>query len=567
MLKAAIDFETKRMGAVPNPHIDKLLLMGIKLSDGRKFVFEKEEVPDWVLQLVKDPSVLKLCHNLSFEEMFMKHNFGVSFVNARDTLGRERLLTSGQGLSAGLGAVAERRCGVHLNKGIRDNFAYGKIGLEEKEYCLQDCAVLFEIDRQQEAELKSNGQTTVAEIEDYMGLIVGTMQLRGIGFDSKLWKKFVPLMNAQTEQTKKEVWDGLNIPYSTSLFGGYSGGVSLTSRDKILGALEKNGIKLEGYTSGDLKKYLIEFADEKYARQRNIVYNLVQFKKWDKARGWDYPQFVCEPTGRIHCSINAQGADTFRFTASEPNLLQVTKPFGDINFRHLFIAGPGRKIVGADYSQMELRNIAEVAKDPLLLNAFNTGQDMHTLMASKVLKREIGKKDKERNLGKAINFGVRSYGGSEGALIGSALDYGILLTEAQAKQYVKEIRKASQEIQDWGKAVTQQTQISGYIQTAVGHRRYFPEIKETVARNTSIQMFAAGILKEALVEIYKVLIVKYPEAYIILQVHDEILIDAPAEQAEEIKLLVETEMIRAGNHWMKLIPTEVDSYISDSWEK
>jgi DNA polymerase-1 len=263
--------------------------------------------------------------------------------------------------------------------------------------------------------------------------------------------------------------------------------------------------------------------------------------------------------------MNAQGADTFRYTASEPNLMQVTKPFGEINFRHLFYAGKGRKIVGADYSQMELRNIAEVTDDPLLLNAFNTGADMHVLMAEKVLGREL--KKGERNLGKAVNFGVRSYGGSKNALIRSALMYGILLTEEEANKYVQEIRKASQEIQNWGIRITKQAERDGYLQTPIGHRRYFEEVRETQTRNTVIQTFSAGIMKQALVEIYRILKQDFTDAWIVLQVYDEVVIDCKEEDAEAIKEIIEREMVSAATSWMHKVPVVAEGYISNSWEK
>jgi DNA polymerase-1 len=558
----AIDLETKPVGDKPDPYQDDILLTSVVTDEGNEYIFERLQYPDWLLEALEDPHILKLAHNASFEWKFINHNFNVSLENIWDTYAVERVLTAGTGVHCDLESVALRRLNKQLNKAIRERFRYGAMGPKEKEYCLEDSRVLFPIYDQQLRAVKENGQLFAAELENKVSVIVGAMELHGICFDKDLWESYIPLMQQRMEQAQRVVWKFLDMTYSQDMFSGITGGVPLTSRDKVLEALKRKGIKLADYQSHTLQEYLLRTENQKHA---TILKALLDFKQWEKALGWDYPQYIHPLTGRIHASFHATGADTFRFTSSKPNLQQVAKPFEDINFRHLFTAQPGYQIVGADYSQIELRLLAVASGEDHYLESFINGEDMHTYMAESILGRKLQSKD-ERNLGKAVNFGVAAYGGSVPALQGQALEYGFLISEKDAKRYVRRIKETNPKVEKWGKKVLRQMKAKGYIQTPMGHRRRLrTEDRESVARNTTIQVQAAGIMKLGMVKLFEKL--KGKDARIWLQVHDEVASECPIDLVEEVSDLTETSLLAAWNEWITEVPMQVDVYISNSWEK
>lgn len=557
----AVDIETQSVSNSPDVFRDNLLLLAVATDDGHEEVFDGDKVPAWVLETIQDDKVLKLAHNMAFEAMFIRENYGARFSNVWDTLGIERLLTSGQGYPCDLKMVAERRLGRSLDKSVRRNFELGIISEKERQYCLTDAKVLLPIYRQQKAEIEHKGQQIAANLENYMSLIVADMKLAGIGFDLELWNHYVKVIKEKKTKLEQEIWHLMGFKSTTNLFGQAVGGIALSKRDKVLVCLRRGGIKLRNYQAKTMKKYLFKHPECR------VVKLLLEYKTWEKAATWDYDKRIHPMTDRIHADFNPQGAKTFRFTSSKPNMQQVSKPFSsDVNFRHLFKAKEGYKIVGADYSQIELRVLAEVTDESFYIDAFNEDQDLHKKVAESVLGRKLKVKD-ERNIGKSINFGL-SYGGGHTVLQDQALDFGMLMSTKKAKSYVELFRETTKRVQEWGERIHKEMVTEGILGTPIGHFRHFlHEDRETVARNTPIQMFATGILKDAMVAIHRRLVGEKLDATIILQVHDELVLEVREDLAEYVKSLVEKEMLLAGAKWLKKVPVKVDSYISETWEK
>ena len=559
-LLMALDIETTGSRDV---FTDRILLLSVVMSDGREYIFE--DCPDWVLEAVIDKDVIKLVHNASFDLKLLQHNFGVVANNVWDTLAVERLLTSGKGLGCKLSDVVFRRLDRYMDKSVRGNFRFGIVGEKEKEYCLEDSRVLLPIYRQQKEEIEANGQQKAAELESQMSIIVSDMELTGVGFDLPLWNKLYAIMQDKRNEVEREVLEALGVSCSVDLFGGFSNkSVSLTQRDKMLSLLTEIGVDLVDYRSETLQEYTHTHSSD----GAQIVSDILEFKQWDRALGWSYPDDVHPKTGRIHPHYNPQGADTFRFISSKPNVQQVSAPFSDeVNFRHLFIAPKGRKIVGADYNQIEFRALSDVTGDKAYIKAYKEGLDLHAMAAEMVLGRRPKNKS-ERALGKTLNFGVAAYGGGIPALRRTALNNGLFLSERQADKYLKKIRKKNVAIERWGKLVTARMLRKGYIQTAIGHRRWLEgEDRESVARNTEIQMLAAGIIKDAMYPLFIRLRKDFNNAKIVLQVHDELVIECEEGEAQEAEKVLVEEMKCAGEKWLKSVPVEVDSYISQTWEK
>lgn len=568
----AIDHETYSRGDQIDVIRDKVVLTSVVFSDGREYLFEFGRYPDWLPELLQDSKVLKLMHNVAFDALFFQRDLGVNTENCWDTLATERLLTSGLEYDCSLNAVTVRRLGKSLNKGIRDRFSDPryKSGIlsfspEMREYCMEDSRVLLPIYQQQQEEIKAKAQTVAANLENFMGIIVKDMRLRGIGFDKDLWYQYLDVIRGRKAAAEEAVWQALGIAYSHDVFGGVQGGITLTSRDRVLKVLRRNGIKLEDYRATTILYYLHKNIETQ--PECVVLRDILAFKKWAKAATWSWVDNVHPVTGRIHPNFNPQGTRTLRFSSQGPNLQQVTKPYEGVNFRHLFTAAPGYVMVGADYSQIEFRILAETTQEQRYVDAFLQGVDMHTLTAEAVLGRPLVD-EKERNLGKAVNFGVTSFAGSYLALQGSALSYGMLIPKSTAQEYVAKIRQANRKVEAWGRKMLGLMKLQGYLETPCGHRRYLlHEDRETVARNTPIQMFAAGILKDSMVRIYKRFKKEGLDATIVLQVHDELVVECKESIAEYVRAVMVEEMEAAGRYWLKTIPVEVTSYISRTWEK
>jgi DNA polymerase I len=564
----AIDLETQNTSGKIDPYADPILLISVVFANRTEFIFERTNVPPWFVSLLSDSQTLKLFHNAAFDIQFLERNFNVKVRNVWCTLMMERLLTAGTGFPNDLQSVALRRLGKTLDKSIRDHFALGLMGDVEKEYCLNDSRVLLPIYEQQHKELNANGQMRAAEIENDLAPLIAEMELRGIGFDTDLWHTYLLQIETEKSKCEHEVWQQLGLTCSYDLISDEAvGGIPLSCRDRILDALKRNGIKLKDYSEEELQNYY-------YKHGSPVIKSILTWKQWEQASKWCYPKYINPKTGRIHADFNSLGADTGRFSCREPNLQQVWKPNREsgINFRHLFRAPQGRKIIGGDYGQIELRIGAEVTGEPMYLNAFNSGTDMHRQMAEMLLGRSL-KDDSERNLGKVANFGSALYGGSHKVLMGSALDYGMQLAEKDAKKYIKTMRDNNTKIEAWGKEQLELLLQNHYLQTPIGHRRYFPAkddpediYRETTARNTPIQSFAGGIMKDGFVRVARRLEKLGSDCGVILTVHDELDLEGPEDGAQEIEQNLAEGMIEAGNEWLHKVPTTVDTFVSDTWE-
>ena len=263
--------------------------------------------------------------------------------------------------------------------------------------------------------------------------------------------------------------------------------------------------------------------------------------------------------GRVHSSFNQCVTATGRISSTEPNLqnIPVRTPQG-AQIRKAFVASPGHVLVGADYSQIELRLLAHMSGDPGLINAFNTGEDIHRHTASEVFHTPLELVTREqRSAAKAVNFGI-VYGISD---FGLARNLNIPVKVAGS--YIDMYLDRYPGVRAYMKESVEKAKSCGYAQTLYGRRRPLPELKssnyntrnfgERVAMNMPIQGSAADIIKIAMVRVYAALKEKGLAARLILQIHDELLVDAPLEEAEMVKHMMEDTMEHVAELKVKLI--------------
>ena len=252
--------------------------------------------------------------------------------------------------------------------------------------------------------------------------------------------------------------------------------------------------------------------------------------------------------GRIHTTFQNLVTATGRLSSTEPNLqnIPVRTDLG-AEIRKMFIPRPGYVLVDADYSQIELRVLSHIAKDFVMQKAFREGQDVHAVTASQVFNVPLEEVTPlQRRHAKAVNFGI-VYGISEFSL---AEDIGV--SRYEAKEYIDSYLENYQGVRNYMKTVVENAREIGYTETMFGRRRYIPELKssnfnirqgaERIALNTPIQGTAADLIKIAMIFVYNALKDAYPEAKLILQVHDELIVECPEEIAEQVAELVSSKM-------------------------
>ncbi len=252
--------------------------------------------------------------------------------------------------------------------------------------------------------------------------------------------------------------------------------------------------------------------------------------------------------GRIHTIFQNLVTATGRLSSTEPNLqnIPVRNDLG-AEIRKMFIPKPGNVLVDADYSQIELRVLAHIAQDKVMQDAFISGMDIHTVTASQVFHVPADEVTPlQRRHAKAVNFGI-VYGISEFSLADD-----IAVSRYEAKAYIEKYLDHYRGVKAYMKQVVSDAAQTGYTQTIYGRRRYIPELKssnynirqgaERIALNTPIQGTAADLIKLAMIRVHNALAEQFPQATLLLQVHDELIVECPEEIAQAVAELVSREM-------------------------
>ncbi|MFW1678645.1 DNA polymerase I [Pontibacter sp. JAM-7] len=282
------------------------------------------------------------------------------------------------------------------------------------------------------------------------------------------------------------------------------------------------------------------------------------------------PLMICSATGRIHTSYHQAVTATGRLSSTDPNLQNIpVRTTEGRRIRHAFVAPQGYKLVAADYSQIELRIMAHLSADEGLLRAFSQGEDIHRATASEVFKTALSEvSSDQRRSAKAINFGL-IYGMSA---FGLAKQLGIGRNEAA--QYIEHYFATYPGVQRYMDDIRTQAGEQGYVETLFGRRLYLPEIKaknamrrqaaERTAINAPMQGTAADIIKRAMVQIDTWLQGQPFDARMIMQVHDELVFEVKAEQADAFAAEVCQRMAAAAD---LAVPLLVEAGIGDNWEQ
>ena len=289
---------------------------------------------------------------------------------------------------------------------------------------------------------------------------------------------------------------------------------------------------------------------EKLRNKHPIIQTILDYRTLTKLKSTyaDGLLKVIDADGRIHTNFQMTVTATGRLSSTEPNLqnIPIRKEFGS-EIRKMFVAAPGNVLVDADYSQIELRLLAHISKDTAMRDAFLSGVDFHTATASQVFNTPVEEVTaRQRSNAKAVNFGI-VYGISAWSLAG---DIGVSTSEA--KEYMDAYYEKYPGVHQYMEDIKEKAREDGYVVTLYQRRRYLPELKssnfntrsfgERVALNMPIQGTAADIIKLAMVNVANRLKKEKLEGKLILQVHDELIVECPEKEAETVSKLLAEEM-------------------------
>ena len=314
-------------------------------------------------------------------------------------------------------------------------------------------------------------------------------------------------------------------------------------------------------------------SDELDDRQVRVLEIIFEQRQLEKLRGTyvdALPALVNAETGRVHTSFNQTGTSTGRISSSDPNLqnIPIRTEIGR-QIRRAFVAPPDWVLISADYSQVELRVLAHVAGEEALIESFRADQDIHAATASRLFNTPIDQVDRsQRGLAKTINFAT-IYGVSEFGLSSRTE-----MSRAEARQFLDQYFETYPRIREYIASTIAKATEEGYVETLLGRKRYFPELTnrrlpynqrqavERAAINAPIQGTAADIMKLAMIQLHERLQDAGTQARVLLQVHDELVLELPKKELEPVAALVREVM---ENAYELVVPLKVDVEAGPNW--
>lgn len=407
-------------------------------------------------------------------------------------------------------------------------------------------------------EIEKTGQKELLnDIEIPLSFVLARMETVGFLVDSEAIIEYGAALSVRIDELQKSIWE--EVGYEFNLNSPKQLGVALFEK---LGLPCKKKTKSGYSTNAEVLEELRSF--------HPTVEHLLEYRTLTKLKSTYCDGLVAAigEDGRIHSTLNQTETRTGRISSSEPNLqnIPVRRAEGR-ELRRFFKAKDGFILCDADYSQIELRVLAHIANDKNMINAFLGELDIHTLTASQVFGvPENMVTPLMRSRAKAVNFGI-VYGIGAYSL---AKDIGV--SNKEAADYIKGYLATYPEVDAYMKRVVEKAKVDGFAATIFGRRRLLPELKnsngmlrafgERVARNMPIQGTAADIIKIAMIRVENRLSKEIPGARLIMQVHDELIVETPDDRAEETCRILKEEMENAAK---LTVPLTVDANYGKTW--
>ncbi len=563
-----LDTETTNL----DPYTSRLRLIQLATTD-RVFIVDFDHFANGnasealapLRRLLEAPRPIKIAHNAKFDAKFIKHNLGVDLGGLFDTLLASQLVGAGDIEERhGLETVASRYLNEAVDKSERLSNWNFELTEAQLEYAARDAAILLPLREKLIDRLKSESLVKVAQLEFECVMPVVDIELAGFYMHKERWREQLSIVEKRRVELAEQLQQVLAEESSQgSLFGGpQREDINLDSQQQLTKALTRLGIPVPASTRNWVMQPL--------AVEYPIIGTLLEYRTVQKALtsyGENMIEMINPVTGRLHADFRQIGAPTGRFACTNPNIQQVPH---SVEYRRCFSGYPeGRKLIIADYSQIELRILAEFSGDRGFIEAFNSGADLHRVTAAQVFNASLDQVTKEqRDFAKRLNFGV-VYG------IGAqrfALMTGLSVPDAEnvLRRYFTTYRQLDTYLRDAANRAVSERQ----ARTASGRLvrfRYDENDRQQISmtqrngKNTPIQGTSADILKRALKLLRDEL--RETNAKVVNIIHDEIVVESDANETESVREKVERSMRLAGEEYLKTVPVKVETEIADEWLK
>jgi DNA polymerase-1 len=487
-----------------------------------------------------------VAHNAKFDLLWLRVKCGLNVCKVRCTLTAARLLVAGTKPGNDLDKCLERYLGIApAADQSRSDWSSVLLTDDQLAYAARDVAHLHDLLGTMESELEMAGLNTVWALESALLPAVIGMEATGLHVERNKLRSIADEARKLAKQAADDLRAALGNP-----------GINPASPVQLLAALRAKGLKLESTAEDVLKA-----ADDGHLVPLVLAYREASKRAQQAETLIDHIQ----PDGRIHGRFEPLGTATGRFSSKEPNLQNI----GRGELREAFTAPAGRKLVVADYSQIELRAAAAIAGEFKMINAYKTGADLHRLTAATVLGKQESEVTKEdRQLAKSVNFGLL-YGQSASGLVRyAASSYGITLTEARAKSIRAAFFRNYTRLRNWhSRSYNLAEQGVGEVRTRAGRRRLVPKSASVWERftalvNTPVQGGTADGMKRAITLVAS----RLPEgAALVSTVHDELVVECREQDADAVRSILNESMTEAMAALFPEVAIEVETTPCDTW--
>ncbi|HEX7334730.1 MAG TPA: DNA polymerase [Pyrinomonadaceae bacterium] len=520
---------------------------------------------DPLRRLLAAPRPIKIAHNAKFDAKFIKHNLGVDLGGLFDTLLASQLVGAGDIEERhGLETVASRYLNEAVDKSERLSNWNFELSEAQLEYAARDAAVLLPLREKLIERLKSESLVKCAQLEFECVMPVVDIELAGFYMHKDRWLEQLSIVEKRRIELAEQLQEVLAEESSQgSLFGGpQRDEINLDSHQQLTQALNRLGIPVPDSTRN--------WKLQPLAAQYPVIGTLLEYRTVQKALtsyGENMIELINPVTKRLHADFRQIGAPTGRFACTNPNIQQVPHA---VEYRRCFSGHPdGRKLIIADYSQIELRILAEFSGDRGFIEAFNSGADLHRVTASQVFNVALDQVSKEqRDFAKRLNFGVvYGIGAQRFALMTG-------MSQSDAENVLRRYFGTYRQLDTYLREAAMRAVNDRQARTASGRLvrfRYDENDRQQISmtqrngKNTPIQGTSADILKRALKLLKEEL--RETSARVVNIIHDEIVVEADADEAEDVAFKVERVMCTAGQEYLRTVPVKVETEIADEWVK
>jgi DNA polymerase-1 len=522
--------------------------------------------------LLESPGILKIGFNIKFNAVMFAQS-GITIRNHDDAQLMSYALDAGRN-AHGLDALAERWLGhATMTYGELTGSGKGKLSFDQvaidkaTAYSAEDAEVILRLWRVLKPRLVAERMTSVYEtLERPLVSVLARMERRGISIDRQVLSRLSGEFAQTAARVEAEIQEIAGEPVNV--------GSPKQIGDIIFG---KMGIPGGSKTKTGAWSTSAQILDELAEQGHEFPKKILEWRQVSKLKSTytdALPTYVHPQTHRVHTTYALAATTTGRLSSNEPNLQNIPVRTEDgRKIRRAFIASAGHKLVSADYSQIELRLLAEIADIPVLKQAFRDGLDIHAMTASEMFGVPVKDMPGEvRRRAKAINFGI-IYGISA---FGLANQLGIAREEASA--YIKKYFERFPGIRAYMDETRDFCRTHGYVKTLFGRKCHYPDIKasnasvrsfnERAAINARLQGTAADIIRRAMIRMEDALAEKELSAQMLLQVHDELIFEVPDDEVAATLPVVQHVMQDAPFPAVLLsVPLHVDARAADNWEE